>query len=345
MRGCSCWNFAGGPLETSNHYCHPSKAGGSPAYASPPRGSTGFQPTPSYSQLSVSNVSSRGALPSGATVIVLQHRRERGLYSAAYMMLGNSSVTATTTAGDVIPPNSWMAFSVGSNTYLAGITSSGTTTLILSGGAGLPDGAGGGGGGSGGSVPTGSAGSPNASIVTMQGVAGMTAVKVDGSAVTQPVSGTITANLGTIGSAATASNQTTANSSLSAIATNTTGASTSANQTAIQASAGSDASKAVAVQGVTGGKAVPVSGTFWQGTQPVSLASLPPLATGPNTIGAVTQASGPWTINQTQITGSAVSTVASGVQRVGVVGGSGSALDGAAGVSNSGKCFRDCAPR
>jgi len=36
---------------------------------------------------------------------------------------------------------------------------------------------------------------------------------------------------------------------------------------------------------------VPVSGTFWQTTQPVSLASLPALASGSNTIGAVTQGS------------------------------------------------------
>ncbi len=35
---------------------------------------------------------------------------------------------------------------------------------------------------------------------------------------------------------------------------------------------------------------VPVSGTFWQSTQPVSLSTLPSLAAGSNTIGAVTQA-------------------------------------------------------
>jgi hypothetical protein len=40
----------------------------------------------------------------------------------------------------------------------------------------------------------------------------------------------------------------------------------------------------------------PVTGTFWQGTQPVSLAALPSLATGGNVIGAVTQ-SGTWTNN------------------------------------------------
>jgi hypothetical protein len=46
--------------------------------------------------------------------------------------------------------------------------------------------------------------------------------------------------------------------------------------------------------------AVPVSGTFWQATQPVSLVSLPALATGSNVIGAVTQ-SGTW--NVTNISG------------------------------------------
>jgi hypothetical protein len=43
----------------------------------------------------------------------------------------------------------------------------------------------------------GTAGSASADVITVQGIASMTAVKVDGSAVTQPVSGTVTANLGT----------------------------------------------------------------------------------------------------------------------------------------------------
>lgn len=47
------------------------------------------------------------------------------------------------------------------------------------------------------------------------------AVKVDGSAATQPVSGTVTANLGTISTAATAANQATEITSLATIATNT----------------------------------------------------------------------------------------------------------------------------
>lgn len=41
---------------------------------------------------------------------------------------------------------------------------------------------------------------------------------------------------------------------------------------------------------------LPVSGTFWQATQPVSLAALPALAAGSNVIGGVTQ-SGSWTVS------------------------------------------------
>lgn len=40
---------------------------------------------------------------------------------------------------------------------------------------------------------------------------------------------------------------------------------------------------------------VAVTGTFWQATQPVSLAALPALATGSNVVGGVTQ-SGTWTV-------------------------------------------------
>lgn len=42
----------------------------------------------------------------------------------------------------------------------------------------------------------GTAGTPSADVITVQGAASMTALKVDGSGVTQPVSGTVTANQG-----------------------------------------------------------------------------------------------------------------------------------------------------
>ena len=161
---------------------------------------SGFQPGAAYATpLSVSTTSSRVALPAGSVVVVYNTGA-----AAAYVQLGGSSVAATT-SNDVVPAGGWMAFSVGSNAYLAAISSSGTTSLNISGGSGLPTGAGGGGAGA--SIPTGSAGSPNAAVVSVQGVAG--------------------------------------------------------------------------------GVPQPVSGTFWQTTQPVSLASLPALAAGSSTIGSV----------------------------------------------------------
>lgn len=52
-----------------------------------------------------------------------------------------------------------------------------------------------------GSAP-GTAGTASSNVVTVQGITSMTAIKVDGSGVTQPVSGTVTANIGTSGSLA-----------------------------------------------------------------------------------------------------------------------------------------------
>jgi hypothetical protein len=62
----------------------------------------------------------------------------------------------------------------------------------------------------------GTAGSASADVISIQGVASMTAVKVDGSGVTQPVSGTVTANLGTaaVTNAGTFAVQIAANSSV-----------------------------------------------------------------------------------------------------------------------------------
>ncbi len=108
---------------------------------------SGFAPASSYSTLSVSTTSSRVALPVGSPNIVVYNTGT----SAAEVQLGNASVVATT-SNDVIQPNSWMSFTVGSNVYLAAITASGTASLNISGGTGLPTGAGGGGGGSGGAV-------------------------------------------------------------------------------------------------------------------------------------------------------------------------------------------------
>jgi hypothetical protein len=57
-----------------------------------------------------------------------------------------------------------------------------------------------------------------------------------------------------------------------------------------------------------------------------------PLPTGANVIGAVTQSAGPWTENLTQVASNAVATAATGVQKVGIVGGAGTSLETTAGV-------------
>lgn len=61
-----------------------------------------------------------------------------------------------------------------------------------------------------GAALTGTAGSPSASALTVQGISGGQAMPVSGTffQATQPVSGTVTANLGTLNGAATATNQT-----------------------------------------------------------------------------------------------------------------------------------------
>ena len=84
----------------------------------------------------------------------------------------------------------------------------------------------------------GTAGSASSDVISIQGIASMTAVKVDGSGVTQPVSGTITANLGTIAGVATAAKQ-------PALGT-----------------AGTPSSDVITVQGNASGTPIPVSGTF-----------------------------------------------------------------------------------
>jgi hypothetical protein len=104
-----------------------------------------YAPAAAGTPLSVSTSSSRVALPAGTTVVVYNTGS-----SAAYVAFGGSGVTAANT-NDLIQPGSWAAFAPGSATYLAAITASGTTSLNVSGGSGLPAGAGGG-GGSGGAV-------------------------------------------------------------------------------------------------------------------------------------------------------------------------------------------------
>ena len=199
----------GGPLFTSSN---PGQIAGSISASL-----GGYTPSASGARmtpLAVTTSDSSGTLPTG-TVAVVSNVGSNPMYC-------NVNGVAATTSDELVAASGWFAFTIPNGvTALHCIATGGSTTANAVGGAGLPTG-----GGGGGSVPTGSAGSPNASVVS--------------------------------------------------------------------------------VQGVTGGYALPVSGTFWQSTQPVSLASLPALASGANTIGAVTQANGPWTINQTQLAGTAL---------------------------------------
>jgi len=200
---------------------------------------SGFQPTPAYSQLSVGATSSRVALPNGTVVIVYNTGA-----NSAFVTLGGSTVAATT-SNDVVPAGGWMAFTVGSNTFLAAIETAGTTSLNISGGAGLPTGAsGGGGGGGGGSNPSvGSTGSAAPVSATYNGmlIGGGNMVGASGS---------------TWGSAPTGLNVLGVNADVLSSAL-PTGAATAANQEVT--AAGTSATSAQAVQGVAGGVPLPTN--------------------------------------------------------------------------------------
>jgi hypothetical protein len=177
LMGCSAAGNCAGPVSATNPM--------------PVSGITGFQPTPAYTSLSVSTTSSAVALPLGTMVVVYNTG-----FNTAFVTLGNSSAAATT-SNDMISPNGWMAFAVGSNTFLAAIAGSGTTTLSLSGGSGLPTG----GANSGVSlVQSSSSAVINiASATTMQLVAGVSGQKIYVTAwdVIAGGSGTITLEYGT----------------------------------------------------------------------------------------------------------------------------------------------------
>jgi hypothetical protein len=96
--------------------------------------------------ISVSTVSATGTLPSGTVVVA----SNVGATNGAYCKLGASA----TTSDQLIPPNSWFAFTVGVNTQLSCITSTSTTTVNMVGGSGIATGSGGGGGGGGGGSVT-----------------------------------------------------------------------------------------------------------------------------------------------------------------------------------------------
>lgn len=135
---------------------------------------SGFTPTPAYATLSVGASSARVALPSGVTVIVFNTGS-----NDASVNLGDGTVVATGTM-NIIKSGQWLSFTVSTFVDLAAIEATGaggTTSLVISGGSGLPTGAGGsgsgGGGGSNASVSTTGTTPPgSATYIGMQTVGG-----------------------------------------------------------------------------------------------------------------------------------------------------------------------------
>ena len=108
---------------------------------------SGFAPATSATPLAVTSTTGQEALPAGVTVQVSNTGS-----NTAFVNLGTSSSVTATTSNLPIPGGSTVWLTVGSNTNIAAITSSSTTTLNLIGGSGLGTGMGGGGSGGGGSL-------------------------------------------------------------------------------------------------------------------------------------------------------------------------------------------------
>lgn len=131
----------------------------------------------------------------------------------------------------------------------------------------------------------GTAGTASADVITVQGIASMTALKVDGSAVTQPVSGSVTANIGTVGTLATAANQTTGNTSLATIAGAVAG-------TEVQVDIVTMPNVTIAGTVTVGSHAVTNAGTFAVQVDGAALTSLQLLDDSVATVAAATTSKG-----------------------------------------------------
>ena len=124
----------------------------------------------------------------------------------------------------------------------------------------------------------GTAGAASTDVITMQGIAGMTALVVDGSAVTQPVSAAslpLPTNAATEATLASIDGKITACDTGAVVVSSSalpTGAATAAKQPALGA-AGAASTDVISIQGIAGMTAVVVDGSAV--TQPVSAASLP----------------------------------------------------------------------
>lgn len=129
-----------------------------------------FSPTSATSNasLSVTTTTSNVALPTGSFIVVTNSGTTN-----AYFALGVGAGTTATTSAQFIAAGSSLVISVGSNTYLAGITAAGTTTLNIAGGSITLNGA--------------STAALQSNVQSAPGTAASTAITVQGNASSIPV--------------------------------------------------------------------------------------------------------------------------------------------------------------
>lgn len=161
-------------------------------------------------QFTVNTTTTAQTLPTGAAVVVSNEGTTNTMYC-------NAVGASATTADQPISPNGgWFVFgTANAGGSINCIASGGTTTANMVGGGGLPAGTGGGSGGGGGGTVNQGTGGASAWLVT--GTAGTFPATQSGTWNITNISGTISLPTG----AATAANQSTANTSLATIATNT----------------------------------------------------------------------------------------------------------------------------
>lgn len=105
----------------------------------------------------------------------------------------------------------------------------------------------------------GTAGAASADVITVQGVASMTALKTDGSGVTQPVSGTVTANAG---------------SGTMAVSGPLTDGQLRATPVPVSGTVTANAGSGTMAVSIASMPSTPVTGTFYQSSQPISGSSM-----------------------------------------------------------------------
>jgi hypothetical protein len=195
--------------------------------------------------ISVTTGGVTGTLPAGAVVVAFN----TGTTNTAYCKLGASA----TTSDAAISPNSWFAFTVGSNTQLTCITSTSTTTVNMVGGSGLPTGAGGG-GGSGGAVTVANGADTPAVTPTSSTAATMVAIS---KAIANAVTSAIPAGANLIGSVVSTISGSLTNPTSTLTLPATTTAYTAGQLIANSATAGSVVVPSFAVANSAGGVYIP----------------------------------------------------------------------------------------